>query len=763
MADEQKTLEILLQYGVDQSALQNANTQINTTTSSLANQEQQLRRNRMELRELSQVFTMIGLAGAAIYVPAIAASQEYIKSAGQSEAASKNWLAATDSIKQSTIDIGRVVTEGLLPGYTQVAGLVEKFSEFAKQNPGLINAAVTIGGVLVAIGAGGKIAVDVGRAITDIQLLVNGGMLAAAKIQADAAATMLTAANIQAGVAPEETGGAVAGEGGGIGLMTVLGPIVAAVSGILLGNTVYNAIKQTNAPDAFTTEKQMFTMGIADMVGVISGSIWAIRNHTNVLDEMKAATTRVTIGLGGLLGVVNTPKSTPTGGIGELGGMSQADYNTGLTEFTAHEQTMANIQKTYDDSMTTENTSYYQSIYQADATFEAQQIKEQIAHNQEDEQALQNYQDNVSRETRDFYEQQAQAQQDYEDNVARETRDFNEQQAQALASFQQQQSDAIANFQDSEFQAQQTYQNQMADLEQSHQDKLRDLTQSHDWLGMANENRDYAEQKAKDQRDYDQADAQRREQLAKTLADNQRNYDEQSAQRLASFRQQQADELENYNKSTQRREEAFVQQQADELDNYNKSKQQRDDAFIQQQKDEADQHQTELNTIDQNHRDKIAQLKQNLADQDAVEQAAWLQQYDTLIGVVTTAEAATVALYNAFLQSMGVNTTNAESTSTTHDAGGYFMPGATRNATGKAEWVAAPDTVRYAEQIVGGRLTQQNLIAAMISGRNGGPNSTTYNSPKTFNMSGMTAQDRLLVRGMMEQVVNDKFRAEFGN
>jgi hypothetical protein len=723
MGDEQKTLDIILKYGLDQSSIQQTNSGLSATTSILSNQEQQLRRNRMELRELSQVFTAIGLAGAAVYVPAIAASQEYIKAAGQNEALSKQWLADTTEIKQATIDVGRVVTEGLLPGYTQVANIVSQFSKFSQENPKLIQAAVGLAGGLVTIAAAGKVFTEVDRAVVDIQLIASGGMNSAAKIQAGAAATMLTAAKIQAGGAIEGAGGStITGAIGGASLMTTLAPIVAAVGGILLGTAGYNALKPANAPSAL----QIFPELAAIETNWMSQNWWphmgslgqGIEKFAKSIDSWALT----------LTGAPNPWKFTGTtnGAVGTSGGMSQADYNTGLTEFTSYQQSIAATQKSYHDAMKTENASYYQSATQAENTYLEQRTQEEAAHNQEDLQALQ----------------------DYQDNVAKETRDFNEQQAQDLANFQQQQSDAIANFQASELQAQQTYQNQMADLEQSHKDKLQDLTQSHDVLGIEKENRDYSEQKAKDQRDYSEADAQRRTQLAKTLADNQRNYDEQTAQRLASFQQQ----------------------QSDELDNYNKSKQRRDDAFAEQQASEATQHEKELDTIEQNHKDKITQLKQNLSDELNTEQTAWLQQYYTLIGVVTAAETQTAAAYNAFLQSMGISGnqsyynpyTNISPTAPVlRDEGGYFFPGVARNATGKPEWVVAPDTVRYAEQIVGGRLTQQNLIAAMIGGRSGGAASSSYVDSRSVNVSGLTAQDRLVVRDLVNRGVREWAMTEF--
>ena len=148
----------------------------------------------------------------------------------------------------------------------------------------------------------------------------------------------------------------------------------------------------------------------------------------------------------------------------------------------------------------------------------------------------------------------------------------------------------------------------------------------------------------------------------------------------------------------------------------------------------------------------MTQLETNLELQNEAEQIAFRENMDALLNIATAAEIAMLQNYNAFLASLGVNITGAP----THDAGGYFMPGMARNASGQAEWVLNPATTRYAENIVGGRLTQQNLIASMVSGRSGGYNGgSSYRAGDTYNMSGLTAQDRLLVRGMLSQALQE--------
>jgi hypothetical protein len=686
MADETKSLEILLSYGLDASSIQATTAGVNSTTAALAAQQQQLRSNRMELRELGQVFTVIGLAGAAIYVPAIAASQAYLKAAGQNEALSRAWLADTDKIKQSTIDIGRVVTEGLLPGYNEVAKLVQQFSAFAQANPGLINAAVTVGGALVAIGAGGKIAVDVGRAITDIQLLVNGGMLAAAKIQAGAATTMLAAANIQAGGDVAAVGGDVAvGVGGtaGVAGLAAAGtaailPIAAVASGVVV---LANAAKQVDAHSSIFANIDNWVNSIIDP------------SHAKYGPGVAQAAQVVT--------------GAP---------MSAGDVTTGESEELAHMQKLTDIQATYDKGMESEAASYSK-----------QEIDAQLAYNKQQEIEL-----------RDHNEQEAQTLQDFQDSQATATRDYMEQEKQAIQDYDQQQADANRNFQESELQAQESYQNEMADLDQSHKDKLQSLSQSHDWLGMAQENKSYDEQKSQKERDYAEADAQRRSQFAQSQADAQRNF-EQSREQAA---------------------DAFKQQQSDAQNNYDKAKKARDAAWAQQKTDEANNYQDEKDTLAANHIANMATLAQNLKDQDKVESDAFTTQMNTLTNVITAAETAANAAFKSYLASMGYTfDKNGVPIAPTHDSGGYFAPGMARNASGANEWVLAPDTVKYAESIVGGRLTQQNLIAAMISGR-GGAAGGSYSNSNTVNMSGLTAQDRLLVGSMMNKALQEFARKQ---
>ena len=681
MADETKSLEILLSYGLDASSIQATTAGVNSTTAALANQQQQLRANRMELRELGQAFTAIGLAGAAIYVPAIAASQAYLKAAGNNEALSRAWLADTDKIKQSTIDIGRVVTEGLLPGYTQLANIMSSFAAFAQQNPQLVQAAVGLAGGLVAIGAMGKIFVEADRAVVDIQLI-------AATLMKKAADEQL-AAGTAYGVTGGNIGPAAASTTAGGMFVSMLAPLVIPIIAAVGAGAIYNMFKNANAP------------GALQLIPEANADIYALFNKP-ILDKMGAFGQAIEKFDQSVLHLQLGATGATAGGTGT--GASSANpswYNTGLTDYTAYETKLTDLQATYQKDQLSEQQSYQTTSLQDTLTYEKLQQTQQASFDTANAQAAQTYQDTQKDE---------------------------------LEKFNQSQSDTIRNFQESELQAQESYQNSMADLDQSHRDKLQQLSQSHNWLGMDQENKTYAEQKAQKTRDFNEADAQRRAQNAQTLADAQRN-----------FTEQQAEEKANYDASTKQRAAAFKLQQKTDAANFT----------------------DEMNQLADNHIVKMAQLKANYDDQKTLEMTAFQDQMNVLLAITTAAEVGMSNQYNAFLKSMGVNApTNTALTGVvggekkfTHDSGGYFMPGMARNASGANEWVLAPDTVKYAESIVGGRLTQQNLIAAMISGR-GGAAGGSYSNSNTVNMSGLTAQDRLLVGSMMNKALQEFARKQ---
>jgi hypothetical protein len=272
------------------------------------------------------------------------------------------------------------------------------------------------------------------------------------------------------------------------------------------------------------------------------------------------------------------------------------------------------------------------------------------------------------------------------------------------------------------YQAEQDHQIALRRLTEDHRDTMVDLTAARDGLGMIREMRSYEKARTRAEEDYGISASRRNQDYARQMTDMEHNFALQRSRRIADFSQQQADASADM----------AIQEKA----------------------------------INDAHKVKLEELAQNLKDENTQATTAFQNRLAIIDGYIGASGKAlqaqikiTTSAYNAMIALLsGVPGKSGAN----RDTGGYTPPGMFANSSGRMEWVLDPSTTKYAEQIVGGRLTQQNLIAAMISGRGGGGGGggTTYNDRRTQNLSGMTAQDRLLIKDMIKRGVNDKFEAE---
>ena len=666
----------------------------------------------MEYRTLQRAGSMLTQIGSTFFVPAAAVlagasalAENYVKNVAEANDLTTAWKASTDSLSYSESRVGQTIAEIELPALQEASKLMDQIASFVQENPGAVSAGLDIvtavagiAGLAMLIGRGITLYADVKYISATFALLGAENALTAATV----AQTLATEMNTLAHTGP--TGALAAGLGGGGfssgastiaggGLVSTLAALVLPIIAVVGGAALYDALKPKNAPTALQTIPEanadiyaLFNKPLLDKLGAFGQSI----------EKFDQSLLKLQLGVTGVsLSITPIPIENASW------------YQTGESQFAAHEQKLTDIQNTYDKDMQSEADSFYKSMTDAQNSYDKQQASE----------------------LRDHNEQDAQAQQDYYDSVALATRNYLESEKQAIQDYDQQRADAARNFQETEYDAQQSYLNQLADLEQSHRDKLQDLTLKHDVLGIEAENRSYNETKNKDERDYAEADAKRRQEYAQQEADAERNFEQQRERAAADFQQQQSDAKANYLKA----------------------KKQRDDAFQQQLDDQAQNFKDQKAALVQDHIDKMAQLKQNLTDQYTLEQTTFQHNMDVLVGIVDATTVAIDTAFQEFLKGLGLEGKTGNYIPPTHDYGGYFYPGMARNGTGQSEWVMSPSTTKYAESIVGGRLSQGNLLSALV-GR----------SSITNNMSGFTAQDKLVIQDMINRGVKEQLREQFG-
>jgi hypothetical protein len=123
------------------------------------------RQMEQQARKFREVGTVIAASGVAILAPLVASANEYAKRYGALEKNSRDFLAAQQRSADATASLGRVAAQALTPIMNQVADFQQKVAAFAAAHPELVQAAVGVGGALVA---GGGALVAAGTAISAV-------------------------------------------------------------------------------------------------------------------------------------------------------------------------------------------------------------------------------------------------------------------------------------------------------------------------------------------------------------------------------------------------------------------------------------------------------------------------------------------------------------------------------------------------------------------------------------------------------------------
>jgi hypothetical protein len=178
--DQQYVLQALLKFELDESQAKRAADLIRQTGKATEEARQKFARMREDAEKLGDLGVRIGALGAAIAGPLVAAMLKYNAQVGLAEASSTRWITANQKIEQSTLRIGRVASESLVPAIEMAADAAEKLAGFLEKNPELVKVALGVGGTLTAAGGGLMLAAQLKSSMATLGLLGQGGLLAKA-------------------------------------------------------------------------------------------------------------------------------------------------------------------------------------------------------------------------------------------------------------------------------------------------------------------------------------------------------------------------------------------------------------------------------------------------------------------------------------------------------------------------------------------------------------------------------------------------------
>ncbi len=720
------TIEQALE-GVDSKSVELSETFANKLEQGLKGLDDQLAKTKGKLSDFNNAAEKLGkisqtafIASSAvvgsIYLSAKTEADRIIASGGEVDAVTARWIAANERIQSSQQKIGRAAESAVVPFLEKAAGLAEKAANFVEANPELVSAALKVGLWTAGLSAIGVAVAKGIKLFADFQYLAaTAQFMAASEAMKQAAAQNLEAALLmQKGGTPTTippttpvTGGAPNALGKAtqtIGTLSVIATslVIGAEVGALIGNAIAKQIygkdyKQQGLADAALTFTRIFRLP-AELAGETWKKIGFDKLGNLILDTSQKADDFTK----------------------ELLGLSEA------TEKEA--EAFKILQNLIEDEAKAERK------YADDR----QDIFTKSARDLED--ANRTLDDKLGNISSSLAQNISKINSDLKKTLADLGTSFAEANLQAEQEYQQQRAEIIANGEAEIARIQQQAQKELEDLERDHVKNVQSLTGARDALGLAQENVAYQERQNEIKRNAEESIAQARANTAAQLAEAQSNYEQQRAQRLAEYEKQKAE----------------AQAQAQEAMIAARAKAEED-------KKAAEEANKEQKTeIERKRAEALVDLKRQF-DNEQRERVLAANNAITALGGALNAEAELRRKYydiilaeaNSFMSSYQ-SALNASNVSTSagpapsRKVGGYTDTGLYNMHRG--EFVANPSTTRALESMVGGSLTQENLL-----GLAGGGSGVVWNDYRRFDGDVSPATRRAIMEDTLG-VLNDALK-----
>lgn len=651
MAD--RDLEVILRFLVDRTGVQQATGGAQQVRDALKRVEAQAKATQEQMNKwretserIGQVGQQVALLGAAISGPLLLTMRAYTQQAGQAEDASRRWLAATRSLTDAQMRVGRIATQAALPYLEKAADLAERAAKYAEQHPGAIEAALKAGAVITGIGAFVTIAAQGIKLVADVKYL------AASAQQMAAAALMKKAADEQLTAAGKGLGGAAGKAIGAAGTLGAGGLAAVVAGGAAFQTSIWSGLFK----------------GTDTLIDRLAG-----RNVYSSWDALNDVVKLVTGGLG----KTGTAATEAAGALQQVsaGGMSaraQSAYAAryaGLAQTPENRRAQANavIQATQAALAAQEALDQEYAEVKKQLAEQAAEAEITAARRAEDAIiAARRHEQDIARQTA---QQRAQIARQYEQAIS-----------QAEQAYHQAREQAAQQFSDRQIEIERAYRNRLADIQREYEDSVWEASLNRDAAALLRAQRSRDEQTALAQRDKtdqsDQARRQYQEQLSQAEQARQQQLEaarQAREQALAELQESLRREQEEQRIAEQRRaEDERLAQQREQADRQRWLQQRYSQLYA--------AHQRELNET-QAHLNQVVAAYQNAGARIA----------------------ATASRYTSYVPTTPTKGARPRA----YQAGGYAVGGlATLHA---GEFVLNPETTRRLEVAVGGPLTQQSV------------------------------------------------------
>lgn len=392
-----------------------------------------------------------------------------------------------------------------------------------------------------------------------------------------------------------------------------------------------------------------------------------------------------------------------------------------------------------------------------------------VSYQQANIEAEKQYEQERSELVKQYGQQRADLEREYEarrSDILKQIADLQSNSGEDVSDYRRQQAQAASDFHLSETRVEEDYYRQRAKLaedynidvqrmEEDHQRKMRQMAQQHnlrmanladerDALGMYREQQSYELDRRNAEEDYNVEASRRAQDFARRVKEMEQEFAISRARRMQDYQQRRQEEDSEF-ALRQSRQLQRLQEELKQLDEQHKVEL---EALAKQQAEKLKaldtQYIQEKNKRIAAFNDQLRDLGVALYNETTLKQQYWEYQAQALQRYIDQAKALTSNLpgYGQQQHYSG------------RAGGGYAGAGLYRLGEEGEEYVLTQATTRSMERMIGGRLTQQRVLALAMMG--GGNQSVTYNDHRRFD-SKLSASDRRVIQQDTRQIFEEVF------
>lgn len=745
MANEQ-VLRALLRFSFDKrtaTQVRRGITSIEDVMSDLEDQIDQSQRSLDRLVKGTQLFGVVGQElsgiGRAISDPLRQAALGYIQQAGRAEETSRQWLNATEDLERAQFRVGRAAAEAVLPVLEKAAEVASKASEFVRDHPGVVKAAMTVGTAVATLGAVGT-AVSRGiKLYADVKMAtMEAKRFLAATIMGRAADKQLAAAGAMQGAAGTGRTGAALGQVGKVlGAVTIAATAV-YVTGKLteeIGESIYGAKEWKD----YRKDQSWILQGLGQIPKILGGAVatagtmGAIVQASVGMDEQALTSSRNV----GALAVKLFDFGETISGVGKGVEDTAKDVNKVTDELDDFRPSMGEALEMFINFQTERSEVEIQN--ERERTMAIEQFGRERIKMIEAEEFQR------TRTIRDFHRQETQETADFQRDRIKRVSELSRETIEAEKEYYEDRLKRAEEYSQETFQFEEDYQRQRRRSQEDHRDQMEDLIAKRDAIGILQQIRESEKERRHSEEDHSVEAARRDKDFARDLRSMEEQFKRQQQIRQDDFNRQLAEGDEAFSQRRQQSRHHHDLMLADMAEDFQREMIQADEQQRYDLKRNDDLFQEEMSRRESGFSDQIRQLDVSLLGEKNLRDEYYELMAGDLEKWLKKTRQSLLPGYRSSLQS-----SHTEERKHERQLGGYVNSGEYRLHSG--EFVLTAETTRALERLAGSSLNQQRVVQMTRGG------STFVVDQRQWSIGpGVSPKDIALIRQVSEKAAYSAF------